>query len=485
MKHEFIPLCVKEKEIVDPFSFKILLDNTEDKKMAPTILEERSFIEEDNGDYWNEHSFDMDSFPLSQNIQPSNSINSISNDNSNNNQELFDAILKEVKNDDNIIANSQISYDDNMSVFSLSSQSSDISTFPSQSAKKVIPPNKSAPKTIKTFTKGNWAFLNGSSAGHENFNAYITKELEKVQEYHSNEGNVFEALAYRKAIGQIKKYPKKITEVSEISKLKCVGVKIGEKIKEIILTGKCKKSNFVSNDSKNKIINDLCLVYGIGIKQANEFYRKGIHTIKQLRDIYTELPVNIQKGLDYHDDIQIKIPRTEVKEIFEKVQTELYKILPKEVINAEVCGSYRRGKELCGDIDILITRTDEGLIDGIIQTLVEKLMEKKVIVDILSLGGKGESKNVFMGICIGSSGINRRLDIKVYTKEEFPFAVLYFTGNAYFNRSMRLFAKKKKLHLSDKELSYRNTGKKIICKTEEDIFKALGIEYKTPKEREI
>ena len=100
MKHEFIPLCVKEKEIVEPFSFKILLDNTEDKKMAPTILEERSFIEEDNGDYWNEHSFDMDSFPLSQNIQPSNSINSISNDNSNNNQELFDAILKEVKNDD-------------------------------------------------------------------------------------------------------------------------------------------------------------------------------------------------------------------------------------------------------------------------------------------------------------------------------------------------------------------------------------------------
>ena len=34
-------------------------------------------------------------------------------------------------------------------------------------------------------------------------------------------------------------------------------------------------------------------------------------------------------------------------------------------------------------------------------------------------------------------------NIKVYTKEEFPFAVLYFTGNAYFNRSMRLFAKKK------------------------------------------
>ena len=178
--------------------------------------------------------------------------------------------------------------------------------------------------------------------------------------------------------------------------------------------------------------------------------------------------------------------REEVKEIFEKVKEELLKILPEEVISAEVCGSYRRGKDLCGDIDILITRNDEGIIDGIIQTLVEKLMDKKVIVDILSLGGgKGDNKNVFMGICVGKSGINRRIDIKVYTKEEFPFAVLYFTGNAYFNRSMRLFAKKKKMHLSDKELSYRNTGKKIECKTEEDIFKALGITYKAPHEREV
>lgn len=36
--------------------------------------------------------------------------------------------------------------------------------------------------------------------------------------------------------------------------------------------------------------------------------------------------------------------------------------------------------------------------------------------------------------------INRRIDIKVYPKSQFPFAILYFTGSAYFNRSMRLFA---------------------------------------------
>lgn len=499
-KFDYLTACIKEKSIIDSFSYKIIFDEPEDK-IKPFDKTE-SIIEKI--DYWGESIDEESTYSQSQgvctfskNYNQDNTLTIISDNN--NSQDLFEKIINRVRNEprtlieNTVLTNSVSSTDDNnsdtLSIIS-SSQYSDISCNSIQSnillSKKIITASQSAPKTINSFQKGNWAFLTGSSAGHANFNAHITKELEKVQEYHSNEGNVFEALAYRKAIGQIKKYPKKITECSEVSKLKCVGVKIGEKIKEILLTGKCKKSAFVSNDSKNKIINTLMQIYGVGIKQANEFYRKGITTIDQLKKISSELPANIQKGLEYYNDIQIKIPRKEVKEIFEKVKEELLTILPEEVINAEVCGSYRRGKDLCGDIDILITRNDEGMIDGIIQTLVEKLMAKKVIVDILSLGGgKGDNKNVFMGLCMGRSGINRRIDIKVYTKEEFPFAVLYFTGNAYFNRSMRLFAKKKKMHLSDKELSYRSTGKKIECKTEEEIFKALGIAYKSPNEREV
>ena len=53
-----------------------------------------------------------------------------------------------------------------------------------------------------------------------------------------------------------------------------------EKIKEILITGKCKKSEYVINDSKNKCIKKLSQVYGIGIKQANQFYQKGIKTMR-------------------------------------------------------------------------------------------------------------------------------------------------------------------------------------------------------------
>ena len=44
-------------------------------------------------------------------------------------------------------------------------------------------------------------------------------------------------------------------------------------------------------------------------------------------------------------------------------------------------GSYRRGKKLCGDMDLIITRIDEGKISGILHTLVDKLTEKEIIID--------------------------------------------------------------------------------------------------------
>ena len=87
----------------------------------------------------------------------------------------------------------------------------------------------------------------------------------------------------------------------------------------------------------------------------------------------------------------------------------------------------------------------------------------------------------------------RRLDIKVYPKEQYGFALLYFTGSDYFNRSMRLYAEKKGYTLSDHGLSpiakvkgaKISKGMTVPCLTEEEVFKALGLPYKTPAERDL
>lgn len=57
-----------------------------------------------------------------------------------------------------------------------------------------------------------------------------------------------------------------------------------------------------------------------------------------------------------------------------------------------------------------------------------------------------------------------------------------------FNRSMRLYATKLGLLLSDKGLSRRPAKNGVewkkpipLCYNEEDIFNVLGLDYKTPK----
>ena len=65
--------------------------------------------------------------------------------------------------------------------------------------------------------------------------------------------------------------------------------------------------------------------------------------------------------MKYYDDFKERIPRDEATEILERVKkacNELYKDAKKN-LKIEACGSYRRGKESCGDVDILITRKDD------------------------------------------------------------------------------------------------------------------------------
>ena len=184
---------------------------------------------------------------------------------------------------------------------------------------------------IRKINSKYFAFNMGKSNMNENKNKHLIDEFEKILEFHTNEGNKFEALAYRKVIGILKKYKEEINDPNNIPKIKGIGPKMTEKIKEILITGKCRKSDNVSNDAKNKSIKELTTVHGIGIKQANEFYAQGIKSIDDLKKINNNLPSTIQKGIKYYDDIQIKIPREEITELFKVIEEELYNILDKKL----------------------------------------------------------------------------------------------------------------------------------------------------------
>jgi len=74
----------------------------------------------------------------------------------------------------------------------------------------------------------------------------------------------------------------------------------------------------------------------------------------------------------------------------------------------------------------------------------------------------------------------------MFTKpEEYPFAILYFTGSKDFNVKMRTELLEKGLSLNEYGITATEDKKKVKhdCKTEKDVFKYLGYDYVEPTDR--
>lgn len=114
--------------------------------------------------------------------------------------------------------------------------------------------------------------------------------------------------------------------------------------------------------------------------------------------------------------------------------------------------------------------------------------------DLVSHEENGEQKK-YMGVCRlpGPGHRHRRLDIIVVPYDEFACALMYFTGSAHFNRSMRALAKTRNMSLSEHSLNENVMrqgslkvygGTPLATPTEKDVFSLLGIPYRQPHERD-
>ena len=89
----------------------------------------------------------------------------------------------------------------------------------------------------------------------------------------------------------------------------------------------------------------------------------------------------------------------------------------------------------------------------------------------------------FMGIVrLSDNYYGHRIDIRLVPAENYPFALLYFTGSQKFNILMRNVAISMGLKLNEYTLS-DSKGKNYKANSEEDIFKILNLKYVAPKDR--
>eukprot|EP01017_Pseudomicrothorax_dubius_P034101 TRINITY_DN4632_c0_g4_i1.p1 TRINITY_DN4632_c0_g4~~TRINITY_DN4632_c0_g4_i1.p1 ORF type:complete len:470 (+),score=87.17 TRINITY_DN4632_c0_g4_i1:356-1765(+) len=326
-------------------------------------------------------------------------------------------------------------------------------------------------------------------------NVIIIKEMEKLLKVYINQKDIGRTHAYRRAIATLKTFPKNIESEADVENLPGIGDKLKQKIKEILETGKLLKAEVMEGTEENRALDLLSRVWGIGPKTAKKLYERGIKTIEDLRQNQGSLTKNQKIGLKYFEELQQRIPREEATVIVDMVKAQLEDISESpDLYEAIACGSFRRGRPSCGDIDILISRKDGKSFGNILTRLVERLTRTGLLTDHLTQPSRSpHGSESFMGVCRLEGGLHRRIDLKVYPRDEYGYAVLYFTGSDEFNRGMRFQAMKLGFTLSDHGLfetvgrkgDRPQTGKIIPCATEEEVFAALGMSYKAPSEREV
>jgi DNA polymerase lambda len=254
----------------------------------------------------------------------------------------------------------------------------------------------------------------------------------------------------------------------------------------------------------------------------------GYHTIDQVRDGIRHGRLRFSRnqlvGVECYEDLSEKMSRDEV-ECIGSIVARAIESLYFSSAEATIMGSFRRGNTASGDVDVLITFKDHihSVPGDALQQLVDLLWIQGHIAHHLTFlpgmttgvhSSRDDSGDTvasstklepplpqpsreshrtkskggsYMGVFYSPKepGKRRRVDIKMYPRKQRPFACLYFTGSAQFNRSMRLFAKQRfGLRLTDRGL-LDMSGKSVMngASTEKDIFQRLQLVYKDPPSR--
>jgi DNA polymerase IV len=351
--------------------------------------------------------------------------------------------------------------------------------------------------TKKGFDQSGFQCMDPSTGGYssQNPNARTIEILAEMGRHYDQMQDQWRTLAYRRGVTTLKKQIAKISTAKEAAALPFIGSRLAEKIEEIVLTNRLRKLDNTKDDPLDQVFRLFLGVYGAGLVQANKWIQAGHRTLGDLL-IKAKLTESQKVGLEHYDDFNSRIPRAEVAAHGAVVIKALKKIDSK--FEATIMGSYRRGAQDSGDIDIIITRPGASLSQictVVFDTLVPCLFKTDFLKVSLATSRSNDSTGTKWhgASCLPKSTIWRRMDFLVVPEYEMGAALIYFTGNDIFNRSIRLLARKKGMRLNQKGL-YKdvkrgrrgeklNEGVLVEGRSERKIFEVLGVPWREPYER--
>ncbi|KAI1661462.1 hypothetical protein F4813DRAFT_385992 [Daldinia decipiens] len=351
--------------------------------------------------------------------------------------------------------------------------------------------------------------MKGGTKDHtdSNPNAETIKVLQEMLDQHTLTGDNFRIRAYRLAIATLRMQSKKISTAEEARGLPNIG-RIADKIEEIVTTNRLRQLEYALDDPRRKIIGLFLQIYGVGQIQAHKWVAQGFRTLDDLKN-KADLNTNQKIGLEHFDDLNTRIPRREVEALADCVKDTAAAI--DRNVELIIGGSYRRGADSSGDIDLIVTKkgtSSTSQLAPFLNQLVDTLSREGFLTVALAAhhgnGDDTDGGSKWHGCCVLPESafpgpqseyrpIWRRIDILLVPRTELGAALIYFTGNDIFNRSIRLLAQKKGMRLNQRGLfgnvprgqgnTKVNEGTLLEGRDEKKIFEILGVRWREPHER--
>ncbi|KKW17916.1 MAG: DNA polymerase III [Candidatus Sungbacteria bacterium GWC2_49_10] len=314
-------------------------------------------------------------------------------------------------------------------------------------------------------------------------NREVANIFREMAALYDMEGVFYKPRAYENAAASVESFGEELSDIYKkegergFSKVPSVGKGIAAHIRAIL-----EKKDFPEHAKLKKMypvdIIGLTAIEGVGPKMVKTLWKKlKIRTVADLEKAARGGKVRgiehfgekterkILKGISF---LQSSGGRRILGEVAPDIRalSSMIKAFP-EVERIKVAGSIRRKKETIGDIDILV-----------VSSKPEKVAERFLRLPWIDhVYGSGPAKtNVRL-----KNGLDA--DLRIVPEKSFGAALNYFTGSKEHNVALREIAIKKGLKLNEYGL-YR--GKKMIAgKTEEEVYKALGLRYIEPELREM
>ena len=291
--------------------------------------------------------------------------------------------------------------------------------------------------------------------------------------------NPFKIRAYRNAADIIDHMAERVADLTEadVRGIPGIGKDLAAKIRELVDTGELIYFDALRQEFPASIL-DMLRLQGVGPKTVGLLYAElGIETLEELEAAASDGQLRHLKGMGAKKEQLLLRSLAEHRSRVgrhlvgraDAIATRLTEYLRMEVPEATIfpVGSLRRGRETCGDIDLLAVNATDAL-----------MLHFTRFPDVERILGQGPTK---------SSALLRggvQVDLRVVAAESAGAAAQYFTGSKAHNIAVRDIALQRGLKLNEYGLFRVADGEYVAGAAESDVYEALGLAYVPPELRE-